>query len=94
MKYIDQLSLISVINIEKRGKWFCFTFSSYLKFSLARLQLLMCFGMIVLKWTHALDNETPLLGNERRSRFKHRNFNEITLRLFVGNTLKKKPVIY
>ena len=55
---------------------------------------LMVFWNDRLKWTPILDNETPLLRNERRSSLEHRNFNEITLRLLVGNTLKKKPVIY
>ena len=69
-------------------------FFYYLFVSLARLHLLRCLGMIVLKWIHVQDNETPLLSSCERSSLKHRNFNEITLRLLLGNTLKKKPVIY
>ena len=69
-------------------------FSITFVLSLARLHLLRCLGMIVLKWIHVQDNETPLLSSCERSSLKHRNFNEITLRLRLGNTLKKKPVIY
>ena len=49
-----------------------------------------CFEMDI----HVQDNETPLSSSCERSSLKHRNFNEITLRLLLGNTLKKKPVIY